>query len=48
MTKIDYWGLAILALSPIIVNIILGISARCTVNSDFIKTKEQEIDDILK
>lgn len=34
MKKIDYWGLVLLALSPIIVNIILGIPAICTVNGD--------------
>ena len=34
MKKIDYWGMVILALSPIIVNIILGIPAICTVNGD--------------
>lgn len=34
MKKIDYWGLVILALSPIIVNLILGIPAICTVNGD--------------
>lgn len=34
MKKIDYWGLVLLALSPIIVNIILGIPAIYTVNGD--------------
>lgn len=34
MEKIDYWGLAILVFSPIIVNVILGIPAICTVNGD--------------
>lgn len=36
MKKIDlnYWGLVILALSPIMVNIILGIPTISTVNGD--------------
>lgn len=34
MKKIDYWGLVILLLSPIIVNIILGIPAICTINGN--------------
>lgn len=34
MKKIDYCGLVILSLSPIIVNIILGIPAICTINGD--------------